>query len=159
MSKAVSAIQFSPRTASPLSLYTGLLDLASRIPLSLPQLATRIAIGMVFWNSAQTKLASWPVTNQLFAFEYKVPLLPPELAATLATYTELGGAVALFLGLFTRLGALALLGVTAVIQVFVFPGHWAEHLLWASGLLLLVARGAGFFSLDHVAGHWFGRER
>ena len=154
MTKAVSTMPF-PRTAGPLSLYTDLIDLASRIPLALPQLATRLAVGLVFWNSAQTKLASWPVTVQLFAFEYKIPILSPELAASLATTAELAGAVALFLGLFTRIGALALLGVTAVIQLFVFPGHWAEHLLWSSGLFLLVVRGAGFFSLDHVASRWF----
>ncbi|NJM29879.1 MAG: DoxX family membrane protein, partial [Rhizobiales bacterium] len=65
--------------------------------------------------------------------------------------TELVGAVLLFLGLFTRLGALALLGVVAAVQLFVYPGHWAEHLLWAGLLLLLAARGAGVFSMDHVA--------
>jgi putative oxidoreductase len=91
--------------------------------------------------------------------EYRVPVLPPDVAAVLATAAELGGAVLIFLGLFTRFAALALLGVVAVIQLFVFPGHWAEHLLWASLLLLLLARGAGVLSLDHVALHFFSRTR
>jgi putative oxidoreductase len=123
---------------------------AESIPLSAIQLAGRLAIANVFWNSAQSKLASWPITIQLFAMEYRVPLLPPEIAAPLATATELTGAVLIFLGLFTRLGALALLGIVAVIQIFVYPGHWGEHLLWASLLGLLLARGAGVVSLDHL---------
>ena len=115
------------------------------------QFAGRIAVAHVFWNSGQSKLASWQVTQQLSAMEYQVPLLPPGIAALLATVTKLGGAVLLALGLFTRLGALALLGVVAVIQVFVFPGNWGEHLLWASLLLMLLARGAGRISLDYLA--------
>jgi putative oxidoreductase len=138
-----------------ISSYRALLHLADRIPLSLVQLASRVAIAHVFWNSAQSKLASWPVTQQLFAMEYNVPLLPPEIAAPLATATELTGAVLIFLGLFARLGALALLGVVAVIQLFIFPGSWAEHLLWASLLLLIAARGAGKISLDHMANRYF----
>ena len=139
-------------TQSPtlLTIYQSLLNATQAIPLSLTQLAARVAIAKVFWDSAQSKLASWPVTEQLFAMEYQVPLLPPNIAAVVATATEYCGAVLLFLGLFTRLGALALLGVVAVIQLFVFPGSWGEHLLWASLLLLLFARGAGKISLDEI---------
>ena len=75
----------------------------------------------------------------------------------MATATELTGAILLFLGLFTRLGALALLGLVTVIQIFVYPSHWGEHLLWASLLLLLLARGAGVVSLDHLAKRLFAR--
>jgi putative oxidoreductase len=128
------------------------LALANAIPLSLIQLAARVAIANVFWNSAQSKLMSWPVTLQLFAMEYRVPVLPPEIAAPLATATELTGAILIFLGLLTRLGAVALLGIVAVIQIFVYPGHWGEHLLWASLLGFLLARGPGKVSLDHLAG-------
>jgi putative oxidoreductase len=135
---------------SVMSLYHRALRQADHIPLSIVQLASRVAIAHVFWNSAQSKLASWPITQQLFAVEYHVPLIPPDIAAPLATATELVGAVVLFLGLFARLGALALLGMVAVIQLFVFPGNWAEHLLWASLLLLIVSRGAGVASLDHL---------
>lgn len=128
-----------------------LIGIADAIPLSLVQLAGRIAVGTVFWQSAQTKLASWPVTIQLFAFEYKLPIIDPAVAAPLATAAELAGAAMLFLGLFARFGALILLGVTATIQIFVFPGHWVEHLLWASVLLLILARGPGVISLDKIA--------
>jgi putative oxidoreductase len=142
---------------SPISAYARLARLADRIPLSLTQLLTRIAIAHVFWASAQSKLASWPVTIQLFAMEYRLPLLPPDLAATLGTSAELAGSILIFLGLFTRIGALVLLGVVATIQIFVYPGHWAEHLLWASGLLLLLSRGAGAVSLDHLARRFVAR--
>ena len=135
---------------SAVSIVRKALAAADSIPLSVIQLAARLAIANVFWNSAQSKLLSWPVTLQLFAMEYRVPLLPPEIAAPLATATELTGAVLVFLGLFTRLGALALLGIVATIQIFVYPGHWGEHLLWASLLGLLLARGAGIVSLDYL---------
>jgi putative oxidoreductase len=145
------------RSYSPVTLYRSLAGLTEAIPFSFVQLVSRISIALVFWNSAQSKLASWMVTQQLFAMEYQVPVLPPDIAAPLATGTELVGAILVFFGLFTRLGALALLGVVAAIQLFVYPGHWAEHLLWASLLLLLVTRGAGVVSLDHVAKRAFAR--
>jgi putative oxidoreductase len=143
--------------ARPVEFYSRGLELFERIPLSIVQLAARVAITQVFWNSAQTKLASWPITIQLFAMEYRLPVIPPEIAASLATAAELAGAVLLFLGLFTRLGALMLLGVVATIQIFVYPGHWAEHLMWTSLLLLLLARGAGAISLDALASRFFRR--
>lgn len=139
------------------ALYRQALALADRIPLSLVQLVTRFAVAHVFWNSAQSKLASWPVTVQLFAMEYRLPVVPPEIAAPLATATELTGSVLLFLGLCTRLGALALLGVTATIQIFVYPTNWPDHLIWAAMLLLLLARGAGVVSLDYLAARFFSR--
>jgi putative oxidoreductase len=142
---------------TPLALYQRAVRLAERIPMSFVQLASRVAVGYVFWNSAQSKFASWPITIQLFRMEYQVPVLPSELAATLATATELTGAILLFIGLFTRLSALALLGLVAVIQFLVYPGHWGEHLLWASLLLLLLARGAGVISLDCLAKRFFVR--
>ena len=131
--------------------------LTERIPLSLVQLMTRLAIGHVFWTSAQSKLVSWPVTLQLFAMEYRVPVLPPDVAASLATAAELSGSVLIVAGLFTRLAALQLLGVVMVIQLFVFPGNWTEHLLWASALMLLLARGAGVISLDWLASNLLKR--
>ena len=144
-----------PATNRIVAAYRTLFSLADRVPLSLVQLAARVAVAHVFWKSAQSKLASWPVTEQLFAMEYQVPLLPPDIAAPLATATELVGAVLLFLGLFARAGALALLGVVAVIQVFVYPHAWGEHLLWASLLLLILFRGAGSFSIDGLVKRFF----
>lgn len=137
-------------------LFKGLIGLANRIPLSLVQLAARLSVAHVFWNSAQSKLASWPVTQQLFAMEYHVPLLPPDVAAPLATATEVAGSVLLTVGLLSRGAALALLGVVAVIQLFVFPENWGEHALWASLLLLIVARGAGVLSLDWIVNCYAG---
>src|SRR5262245_34143994 len=139
------------RAFSPLAAYTRLLKFADRIPLSLVQLVTRVAVAHVFWASAQSKLASWPVTIQLFAMEYRLPLLPPQIAATLGTAAELTGSILILLGLFTRIGALILIAVVAMIQIFVYPENWPDHLLWTSGLLLLLARGAGMISLDHIA--------
>jgi len=88
----------------------------------------------------------------LFREDYKVPLLPPEFAAHLATYAEHLFPVLLVLGLFTRLSALALLGMTLVIQVFVYPSAWPTHLSWAALMLYLIGRGAGPVSLDRVLG-------
>ena len=148
-----------PTRRSIVARYGDLLRLADAIPLSLVQLAGRVAVAHVFWQSAQTKLASWPVTLQLFALEYQVPLLDPAVAAPLATAAEITGSILIFFGLFARFGALMLLGVTATIQIFVYPGHWAEHLLWASLLLLILARGAGAISLDHLAVKLLGGRR
>jgi putative oxidoreductase len=135
--------------------YRKLLGVADGLPLSIVQLMSRVAVAHVFWNSAQSKLASWQTTLQLFTMEYHVPLLPPDIAAPLATATELTGSVLIFLGLLSRLGSLALLGVTATIQLFVYPENWGEHLVWASLLLLIVFRGPGKISLDHLVSQYF----
>jgi putative oxidoreductase len=112
----------------------------------------RLAVATVFWNSAMTKLVNWETTISLFAEEYKVPLLPPETAAYLATSIELAAPVLLVLGLLTRQVALVLLGMVAVIEIFVYPQAWPTHLQWAAMLLILLSRGAGAWSLDHVIG-------
>jgi len=131
-------------------LHDTVVEWATALPLSIVQLASRVAVAEVFWQSAQTKLASWPVTLQLFAFEYRVPLLDPGLAALMATAAELSGAAMLALGLLARLASLMLLGVVATIQIFVYPDHWVEHLMWTSLLLLILSRGAGVISVDHL---------
>ncbi|WEX90651.1 DoxX family membrane protein [Sinorhizobium garamanticum] len=131
-------------------LHGTVVEWATALPLSIVQLASRVAVAEVFWQSAQTKLASWPVTLQLFAFEYRLPLLDPGLAALMATAAELSGAAMLGLGLLARLASLMLLGVVATIQIFVYPDHWAEHLMWTSLLLLILSRGAGVLSVDHL---------
>lgn len=149
MNNSMTGHQFAEAHSTAALLRT-IWRLPDRIPFSIIQLASRIAVAKVFWASSHAKLASWPVTLQLFAMEYRVPFLPTETAALLATATEYCGAVLILLGLLTRFAALALLGVIMIIQIFVYPGNWAEHLLWASPLLLLLARGAGTFSLDHL---------
>ncbi|MHB8725637.1 MAG: DoxX family protein, partial [Casimicrobiaceae bacterium] len=81
--------------------------------------------------------------------EYKLPLLPPDLAAYLAVSIELSTPVLLVLGLLTRPAALLLLGMTSVIEIFVYPQAWPTHIQWAAMLLVLLCRGAGNWSLDH----------
>jgi len=107
-------------------------------------------VATVFWNSGTTKLANWDTTLALFTDEYKVPVLPPEIAAYMAASIELTTPVLLVLGLATRPVALALLGMTTVIEVFVYPEAWPTHIQWAAMLLVLLCRGPGKWSLDHV---------
>lgn len=126
------------------------IGLLERVPYWLLALPLRVGAAAVFWNSAQTKLANWDTTLELFADEYKVPLLPPEIAAHLALGIELTTPVLLVLGLFTRAAALVLLAMTAVIEIFVYPLAWPTHIQWAAMLLVLLCRGPGTFSLDHV---------
>ncbi|MBN3968265.1 DoxX family protein [Pseudomonas sp. 43NM1] len=119
-------------------------------------LVARIAIAAIFFMSGRTKVTDFmtitPSTYELFRTEYALPLISPELAAHLSTYSEHLFPVLLVLGLFTRLSALALLGMTFVIEVFVYPDAWPTHLSWAGLLLLIFARGAGSLSLDRRLG-------
>jgi putative oxidoreductase len=119
-------------------------------------LTARVAIAAIFFLSGRTKVEGiLTVTDSaytLFREDYKVPLLPPEFAAHMAAYAEHFFPILLVLGLFTRLSALALLGMTAVIQIFVYPDAWPTHLSWAVLMLYLVGRGAGPVSLDHALG-------
>jgi putative oxidoreductase len=110
----------------------------------------RLAVASVFWNSGTTKLANWDATIQLFVEEYQVPVLPPELAATIAASIELTTPVLLVLGLLTRPAAAVFLGMTTVIEIFVYPEAWPTHIQWASMLLVLLCRGAGTFSLEWI---------
>ncbi len=97
-----------------------------------------------------TKLANWDTAVALFVDEYKVPFIPPELAAYMAVTVELTTPILLVLGLLTRPAALVLLGMTTVIEVFVYPQAWPTHIQWAAMLLVLLCRGPGKLSLDHL---------
>lgn len=125
-------------------------------PHSLLALVHRVALAAIFWLSARTKVEGWFTISDsayaLFREEYRLPLLRPELAAQMATVAEHVFPVLLVLGLFTRLSALALLGMTLVIQVFVYPDAWPTHLSWAGLMLYLAGRGAGDVSLDRAWG-------
>jgi len=131
-------------------------DLLGRVPWSLHQLLFRVAIASVFLPAGLLKLASWESTIALFQDEYKVPLLPPVIAATMATTFELGCSSLLIAGLATRLATLPLLGQIATIQLFVYPQAWHEHLVWASILLFVLTRGGGTISADYLLYRWFG---
>lgn len=136
-------------------------SLCARLPESLVLLLVRLAIASVFWRSAQTKISGWNFLGQswqffnisdstfaLFRYEYALPLLPYKLAAYAGTTVEFFLPILLVLGLGTRVAALGLLAITAVIQVFVYPDAWPTHFLWLAPLLALLRNGAGGLSLD-----------
>jgi putative oxidoreductase len=124
------------------------------VPYTVLALPLRAAIATVFWNSGTTKLASWDTTLELFSEEYKVPLLSPQLAAYLSASLELSMPVLLVLGLCTRGASLMLLGMTSVIEIFVYPQAWPTHIQWAAMLLVLLCRGPGALSLDALLARW-----
>ena len=107
----------------------------------------------MFWQSGQTKVDGFHVTDtaiELFRSEYKLPLVDPVIGAYLAAFAEHFFPVLLVLGLATRFSALALLGMTLVIEIFVYPDAWPTHGTWAACFLILMMRGAGPVSLDHL---------
>ena len=118
------------------------------VPYTLLAIPLRLAVAVVFWNSAQAHLASWDTTLYLFANQYNVPLLPSDLAAYMAVSIEVSTPILLVLGLLTRPAALVLLGMVTVIEVFVYPQAWPTHIQWAAMLLVLLCRGPGALSLD-----------
>ncbi|MCY1645563.1 DoxX family protein [Caulobacter sp. SL161] len=124
------------------------------LPEDILALVARLGVAAIFFQSGRTKvdglLHITDGTYALFETEYALPLIPPDLAAHAATYSEHLFSILLVLGLFTRMSALALLGMTAVIQMFVYPDAWPTHLSWAGLMLVLIARGGGRLSLDHV---------
>ncbi|MGF6546150.1 DoxX family protein [Paraburkholderia youngii] len=120
------------------------------VPYWLLAIPLRLAVATIFWNSAMTKLANWDAALQLFRDEYRLPLLPPDVAAHITVSIELSMPVLLVLGLGVRPAALVLLGMTSVIEIFVYPQAWPTHIQWAAMLLVLLCRGAGTLSLDHL---------
>ena len=164
----------APATASVEGAVARLHRTMSAIPESLIALLARFSIAAVFWKSGQTKVEGfaadlvegtfqlgWPRLSgsavDLFRDEYRLPLLPPELAASLAAVGEHALPVLLLLGLGTRFAAAGLLLMTAVIQLLVYPGAYATHGVWAAVLLWLMVRGPGAFSLDRVIARRHGR--
>ena len=120
------------------------------VPLSIIQLAMRIAVGSVFFKAGLLKYNSFEFAIKLFEDEYKVPVLAPAVAARLAMFNELTWPMFLFFGLATRFATLPLLAMVTVIQLFVYPEAWTDNLLWASILVLLLTRGAGTLSVDYL---------
>lgn len=137
-------------------LVVAVIGLFQRLPYSPLGLLARLAIGLVFWNSGRTKVDGWNIlqvsdkTALLFREEYKVPLLPPEMAALLAQMAEHVFPVLLFVGLASRFSALALFAMTLVIEIFVYPQAYVIHGTWAAILLMIVKFGPGKISLDHL---------
>jgi putative oxidoreductase len=128
--------------------------LTGLVPDSLLLLIARFGIAGVFFLSGRTKvegiLTITPATYELFRTEYALPLVPSDVAAVAATLSEHTFSILLVLGLCTRLSALALFGMTSVIEIFVYPDAWPTHLSWAAILLPLIFRGGGDWSLDHL---------
>ena len=126
------------------------------VPYAVLAIPLRLGVAWIFWSSAQVKLIDWQRTVQLFADEYRVPLLPPELAANMALSIEIAAPVLLVLGLFTRATVTVLMGMTAVIQTFVYPEAWPTHLQWVAMMVVLLCRGAGTLSVDYLLWRRFG---
>ena len=122
----------------------------ARFPLSIIQLAGRIGVGATFFRAGLLKYGSWEFTVKLFEDEYRVPLLDPAVAARIAMVQELTIPILLVLGLATRIATIPLLGMIAVIQIFVYPNAYNDHLVWGSILVLLLTKGPGVFSIDHL---------
>ena len=131
-----------------------------RVPPDAVSLALRIFPALVFLQSGRTKVEGFtikPATYYLFENEYALPLIPPGIAAVTATTAEHLLPALMIAGLFTRFAALGLIGMTAVIEIFVYPAAWITHGLWASALFALVVLGPGRFSLDRALGFEPGR--
>ena len=129
------------------------IDLMERIPYAVLGLAARVFPAAVFWMSGETKVEGWHVKDSaiaLFENEYDLPLIDPTVAAYLAAFAEHFFPILLVIGLASRFSALALLFMTAVIQFLVYPGAWPTHGVWAACFLLVIARGPGVISLDHL---------
>lgn len=166
----MSSTGHTPSTAAPIPPWALFIESTiawfGRIPDSLIALIGRFSIATVFWKSGQTKIEGLTIdlidgnfslgipklsesAVVLFQDEYRLPLVSPELAAPLAAFAEHVFPILILLGLATRFSALALLGMTLVIQIFVYPGAYPTHGVWAAVLLYLLAKGPGVFAIDH----------
>lgn len=142
----------APAWRAPFDLFAS--TAKSILPASALLLVQRLGIAGVFLLSGRTKVDGLISVNdsafELFRYEYALPLIPPDIAAYAATYSEHLFPLLLILGLFTRFAAASLLVMTLVIQLFVYPDAWVTHLSWAGLLLPLIALGGGKVSLDRV---------
>jgi putative oxidoreductase len=173
MNTAMSSIATTDSVPTPVRLARSVIDLLGRLPDWPLTLLGRFAIAGIFWKSGQTKIEGLAIdivngefnfgmprlsdsVVELFRDEYKLPLVPPELAAPLAAMAEHLFPLLILLGLATRFSALALLVMTATIQFLVYPDAWPTHGVWATVLIYIAARGPGCVSLDHLIARRFG---
>jgi len=150
---AVTAAAFPP---APVQRVIALLN---QVPFDVLILVARAATFSVFIHSGLQKLSDWNATLMLFRDEYKVPILPPEVAAYMAASMELGLSSLVLLGFATRISALGLLGMVSVIQIFVYPQAWPDHIQWLAFMIFIVCRGPGAYSLDALIGGFIRRRR
>ncbi len=153
MTQRTAAVASNAPAAGAVNRALGWLD---AVPYTLLAVPLRLAVATVFWNSAMAHLANWQTTLYLFGSDYKLPFLAPVVAAYMAISIELSTPVLLVTGCLTRLAALVLLGMTAVIEVFIYPQAWPTHIQWAAMLLVLLCRGPGAWSVDHLVRRRFG---
>ena len=149
MSQTLSASS----TPAPAALVRRAIALMEAIPYWFVALVTRLSIAGVFWQSGQTKVDGFHISDsaiELFRSEYRLPLIDPTVGAYLAAIAEHLFPALLVVGLATRFSALALLSMTLVIEIFVYPDAWPTHGTWAACFLILMTRGAGMVSLDHL---------
>ena len=148
MSPAVAHVRSVPARIAQQAITT--LD---RIPYWFIALAARIFPAAVFWQSGQTKVAGFhlkPSAIALFQNEYQLPLIDPTIAAYASAFSEHFFPILLVIGLAARFSAFSLLFMTAVIEIFVYPDAWPTHGVWATCFLVVIARGPGSLSLDHL---------
>ena len=159
----------SDRRSGIAGLVRSIIGLFERIPYWALAFLARFSIAAVFWKSGQTKVQGFALdfiegryelgiprfadsTIDLFRDEYKLPLVSPEIAAFAGTVAEHVFPVLILVGLATRFSSLALLIMTLTIEIFVYPDAYPTHGVWAAVLLLLIAKGPGALSLDHIIG-------
>jgi len=140
---------------APIALYARVKALLDGVSWNYLVIPMRIAAFSVFMRSGLVKLDDWSSTLALFADEYKVPVLPPALSAYMATTIELGASTLMLLGLATRFAALAVIGMIATIQIFVYPMAWPDHIQWLAFLIPILVWGPGRFALDTLVGRFF----
>jgi len=148
-----------PSTVRISQWFTSIRQWLGLFPLSILQLGMRIGVGMVFFKAGLLKYQSFEFAVKLFEDEYKVPFLAPATAARMAMINELTTSTLLFLGLATRLATLPLFGMISVIQIFVYPTAWPDHLLWGSILIFLLTRGPGPLSVDYLIDQYLLKRR
>lgn len=143
----------TPPETAPVRIIRRATAALDRIPYWLIAFAARIFPAAVFWQAGQTKISGWrlkPSAIALFQNEYRLPLVDPETAAYVSAFAEHLFPLLLVFGLASRFSALALLLMTAVIEAFVYPWAWPTHGVWAACFLVVIARGPGSLSLDHL---------
>ncbi len=140
-----------------LALIRAILDWLGKMPHAVLALLARLGLAAVFWNAGMDKMTNWRIkakTFQEFATEYNIPLLPPELATYLATGVEHVTPILMIVGIATRAAGVAMMGVIAVIFIFVHQDEWPSFLIWSSAMIFLLTKGPGALSLDHLIRRW-----
>ncbi|WP_297298060.1 DoxX family protein [uncultured Methylovirgula sp.] len=155
----MSSVSLPAKQGSLLRRAAQVIGLLESLPYWVLGLAARVFPAAVFWQSGQTKIEGWHLSDSaiaLFQDEYKLPLVDPTAAAYAAAFAEHFFPILLVLGLASRFAAFSLLIMTSIIEIFVYPDAWPTHGVWATCFLLVITRGPGLISLDHFIAKHFG---